>query len=168
MVTKKEEFVRTFLPDKIEDIIFAQIDLDITDLSLSDVLRNINDVYPKNSRTRNALISGRIAIGVLCKSELLYPISGILIIVSNGEADIEIVSRNYIVIGISEDRIRTDEEIKYVLDDLTRYIITEFKHSIAKFNDFYVKFVYDPYEQEMEDGDIYLDEIYDRILGKRK
>ena len=40
MTTTKQEFVKTFLPESVRDISFAQIDLDITDLSLADVLRN--------------------------------------------------------------------------------------------------------------------------------
>lgn len=167
MVTNKKEFIKTFLPDNIEDISFAQIDMDITDLSISDVLRNVNNTYKQNTRIRNAIISGRVAVGVLCKSELLYPISGVMIIISNGESDINIVSKNYIVIGISEERIRSDEEIKLVLDDITRYIISEFKHSIAKFDEFYIKFVYDPFEEELEDqGYDSLDKIYRKLMGK--
>ena len=84
MVANKKEFIRKFLPDKIEDVSFAQIDMDITDLAIADVLRNINTTYPKNSRIRNAIIGGRVAVGVLCKTELIYPLSGIFLIVSNG------------------------------------------------------------------------------------
>lgn len=168
MVTKKEEFIKSFLPDKIEDIRFAQIDLDITDLSLSDVLRNANSVYPINSRARNAIEGGRLAIGILCKSELLYPMTGILLIISDGENNIEIIARSYIVIVISEDRIKNDEDIKLTLDDVTKFILKEFKWSISKFNEFYVKFVYDPYEEEMEaeEEDVYIEELYKRLLGK--
>lgn len=168
MVTNKQEFIRTFLPEKIEDISFAQIDLDITDLSLADVMRNVDHTYPPNSRVRNAIISGKVAVGVLCKSELLYPLSGVMIIISNGDVDLSIVSRNYMVIGISEERIRTDEEIKLVLDDLTHYIIKEFRHSIAKFDEFYVKFVYDPYEEDLDNqGYAALDDIYRKLMGKK-
>lgn len=167
MVTNKKEFIRTFLPSKVEDISFAQIDMDITDLSIADVLRNINTTYPKNSRVRNAIINGRVAVGVLCKTELLYPLSGILLIVSNGEDPIEIVSKNYIVISVSELRIQSDDEIKLVLDDITRYIIKEFKFSIPKFTEFYVKFVYDPYEEESEDQGLEsLDKIYRKLMGR--
>lgn len=167
MVANKKEFIRKFLPDKIEDVSFAQIDMDITDLAIADVLRNINTTYPKNSRIRNAIIGGRVAVGVLCKTELIYPLSGIFLIVSNGETPINIVSKNYIVISISEERIVNDDEIKLVLDDITRYIIKEFKFTIPKFKDFYVKFVYDPYEEEAEfDGLESLDRIYRKLMGR--
>lgn len=167
MITNKKEFIRSFLPSKIEDISFAQIDMDITDLSIADVLRNINRTYPMNSRMRNAIISGRVAVGVLCKTELLYPLSGVVLIISNGDEPINVVSKNYIVFSISEFRIRTDEEINIILEDITKYIIQEFKFSIPKFTEFYVKFVYDPYEEELEEKGIEpLDRIYRKLMGK--
>lgn len=167
MITNKKEFIKSFLPKKIEDISFAQIDMDVTDLGLADILRNINGTYPQNCRVRNATINGRVAVGVLCKSELLYPLSGIVVIITNGEELIRIVSRNYIVFSISEERIRDDDLIKQVLDELTIYIIKEFKFTIEKFTDFYVKFVYDPYEEECEnDAFSTVDKIYRRLMGQ--
>lgn len=161
MTTTKQEFVRTFLPESVRDISFAQIDLDITDLSLADVLRNINRTFPENSRTRNAMISGQFAVGVLCKTELLYPISGILLIVTGDDAEIEIVSKNYVVIGVSEDRIKTNDDIHHVLDSITKYLIVSFRNSILKFNEFYSKFVYDAYEMEAEElEDDYINQLY--------
>ena len=161
MTTTKQDLVRTILPHPVENINFAQIDMDITDLSLADILRNVNKTFPKNSRTRNAIESGRYAVGVLCKTELLYPLAGILMIVTGNDTDIEIVSRNYIVIGVPEDLITNDDDIKHVLDGITKYIITSFRNSISKFNDFYVKFVYDAYEMESDmDEEVYIDELY--------
>lgn len=161
MTTTKQEFVRTFLPESVRDISFAQIDLDITDLSLADVLRNVNRTFPENSRTRNAMVSGQFAVGVLCKTELLYPISGILLIVTGDDAEIEIVSKNYVVIGVSEDRIKTNDDIHHVLDSITKYLIVSFRNSILKFNEFYSKFVYDAYEMEAEElEDDYINQLY--------
>ena len=153
MTTSKQEFVKTFLPDTVESINFAQIDLDISDLSLADVLRNANKTFPKNSRIRNSIASGHHAVGILCKTELLYPLSGILLIITGNDTDIEIVSRNYIVIGVQEDNITNDDDIKVILDDITKYIVSSFKDSIEKFEEFYVKFIYDAYEMECESVD---------------
>lgn len=147
---KKQEFVRTFLPDSVRDINFAQIDLDITDLSLADVMRNVNKTFPKNTRVRNAMASGQYAVGVLCKSESLYPLSGLLLIITGNDTRFEIVSKNHIVINVQEDDIVDDEHIKVVLDKITRYIITSFRDTIPKFDDFFVRFVYDPYEMESD------------------
>lgn len=153
MTTSKQEFVKTFLPDTVESINFAQIDLDISDLSLADVLRNANKTFPKNSRIRNAIASGHHAVGILCKTELLYPLSGILLIITGNDTEIEIVSRNYIVIAVQEDSITNDDDIKVILDDITKYIVTSFKDSIEKFEEFYVKFIYDAYEMECDSAD---------------
>lgn len=162
MTTSKQEFIKTFLPDTIESINFAQIDMDISDLSISDILRNANKTFPKNSKIRNAIASGHHAIGILCKSELLYPMSGLLLIITGDDTQIEIVSKNYIVISVQEDRITNDDDIKDIINGITKYIITSFKDSIVKFEEFYAKFVYDPYEMESDDYED--DEIYSRYL----
>lgn len=164
MTTTKQDFVKTFLPDTVEDINFVQIDLDITDLSLPDVLRNANKTFPKNSRIRNAIASGTYAVGILCKTELLYPLSGLLLIITGNDTDIEIVSQNYVVIAVQEDYITNDDNIKNIIDSITKYIIVSFKDSIAKFREFYAKFVYDEYEMESEMDDYNDDDIYSRYL----
>ena len=162
MTTSKQDFVKTFLPDSIESINFAQIDMDISDLSLSDILRNTNKTFPKNSKIRNLIASGKHAIGILCKSELLYPLSGVLLIVTGDDTQIEIVSKNYVVISVQEDRITNDDDIKDIINSITKYFITSFKDSIVKFEEFYAKFIYDPYELESEDYED--DDIYTRYL----
>lgn len=151
MITTKEEFVRTFLPPDVTDISYAQIDLDISDLSIADVLRNINRAFPKNSRNRNSIISGNMAVAVLCKSEDLYPISGLLLIIAGENINIELVSKNYIIISVPETHIIDDDLINIVLNNITKYIIDNFKDTLKNFNDFYIKFVYDPCEDESED-----------------
>ena len=160
MTTSKQEFVKTFLPDTVESINFAQIDLDISDLGLADVLRNANNTFPKNSRIRNAIASGRNAVGILCNTELLYPLSGLLLIITGNDTDIEIVSKNYVVISVQEDHITNDDDIKHIIDSITKYIIASFKDSIEKFPEFYAKFVYDEYEMESEIDD--MDDEYSR------
>lgn len=165
MTTSKHEFMRTFLPDTVEDISFAQIDLDITDLSLPDVLRNVNRTFPENSRNRNAIASGSFAVGVLCKTELLYPLAGLLLIITGNDTPIEIVSRNYVVISVQEDHIKTEDDIKTVIDNITKYIIVSFKDTIVKFHEFYAKFVYDEYEMEVEEDNTVEDDIYQRYLN---
>ena len=164
MTTSKQEFVRTFLPEEVRDVNFAQVNLDITDLSLGDILRNVNRTFPKNTRTRNAIESGNYAVAILCKTELLYPMSGLLLIITSGDSDIEIVSKNYIVIGVPEYLITNDDDIVRVLEQITKYIILEFRNSIAKFNEFYAKFVYDLYEmeEEFDESTDIIEELYNR------
>lgn len=165
MVTNKQEFVKTFLPEKIENISFAQIDMDITDLSLADILRNVNKTFPQNTRSRNAIASGTMAVGILCKTELLYPLAGLLLIITGDENEIEIVSKNYVVISVQEDMITNDDDIKHILDGITKYIISSFRNCIEKFNEFYIKFVYDAYELELEE-DNYTDEEIEALYNK--
>lgn len=146
MISSKEEFVRTFLPADVTNISYAQIDLDISDLSIADILRNVNRVFPKNSRNRNSIASGNMAVAILCKSEYLYPVSGLLLMVTGENIDVELVSKNYIIISVPENHIADDDEIRQVLGNITKYLIANFKDTLRNFNDFYVKFVYDMYE----------------------
>lgn len=163
MTTTKQEFIKTFLPDSITSINFAQIDLDISDLSLADILRNANRTFPKNSKIRNSIASGTHAVGILCKTELLYPLSGLLLIITGDDTQIEIVSKNYVVISVQEDRITNDDDIQSIIEGITKYIVTSFKDSIVKFKEFYAKFIYDEYEME-QDYDYEADNLYNRMF----
>lgn len=162
----KEAFIKTFLPDTIKDINFAQIDMDITDLALADILRNVNKTFPKNSHIRNAIASGNHAVGILCKTELIYPLSGLLLIVTGDDNIIELISKNYLVISVQEDDLTSDEKIKQILENITKYIIVEFKDSIEKFHEFYAKFIYDEYEMESEMEEFDYNELYERFKKK--
>ena len=153
MNTSKQDFIKTFLPEEVRSVNFVQIDMDITDLALADILRNINKSFPKNTKIRNDIASGHHAVGVLCKTELLYPLSGVLMIVTGNDTDLEILSKNYIVIGVQEDRITNDDDIKEIIDGVTKYIISNFRDTIPKFDTFYAKFVYDAYEMEYDSDD---------------
>ena len=74
MIQSKEEFIKSFLPDEVEKIELTQINMDITDLGLADILRNLNKLYPYNTRSRNAIISGKTVVGVLCRTDTLSPL----------------------------------------------------------------------------------------------
>lgn len=154
MIITKQDFIKSFLPDKIEDVIYAQINLDVTDLSLADILRNLHAAYPKNSRNRNRIASGQLAVGILCQTETLDPLKGLLIILTDDDNVIEIVSKNYIVISIPEYRIAKDDEIAEVVEKITLYLWKSFKESIKDFNEFYVRYVYDAYEMELAEGNV--------------
>jgi len=153
MIMTKQEFIKSFLPEEIEDVTYAQIDLDVTDLSIADILRNLNRTYPKNTRNRNSIASGQLAVGLLCKTESLDPLLGLFLILTNEENSIEIVSRNYIVISIPENKITSNDDIKEVLDKITLYLVKSFKDSLKNFNEFYIKYIYDLYEYEAEELD---------------
>jgi len=156
MIGSKEEFLKTFLPESVKEIIFTQINLDITDLSLSDILRNIDSTYPPNTRKRNAIASGTMAVGVLCKTETLDPMQGIFLLIGGGDLDLHLVSRRYIVIYVNEAKIRSDRKISDAIQKVTDSLVAIFKDDIDNLGDFYRKFIYDPYadEEHVDDYEI--------------
>ena len=151
MIENKIDFLKKFLPDTIKDIDYTQINLDITDLSFSDILRNLNKMYPPNSRNRNAIENGDMALGVLCKTETVEPYNGIFLLVCKKDLEINILSRNYIVLCISEHRIRTEEQLENLMDDITKYLIKAHYDTLRNLPDFYRKFIYN--ESELYDDD---------------
>lgn len=155
----KEAFLKSFLPESTKEMYFSQINLDITDLSLADILRNLNTLYPPNTRNRNAVENGDLVLGVLCRTETLDPYNGVVVFVCGKDVEINIASCNYIILAISEDRIRNDDLILQLLADITDFLIKNYSISMSNLPDFYRKFVYD--ESEMEDeSDDYRTEGY--------
>lgn len=146
MIENKIDFMKSFLPESVREIEYTQINLDITDLSFSDILRNLNRLYPPNSKNRNAIESGEMALGVLCKSETLEPYSGVFLIVCKKDLEINILSRNYIVLCISEQRIRTEVSLMDLMEDITGYLIKNYYEMMRNLPDFYRKFIYNETE----------------------
>ena len=151
MIEDKAAFLKTFLPASVTDIEYTQINLDITDLSFSDILRNLNRLYPPNSRNRNAIENGEMALGVLCRTETVDPYNGIFLLICQKDLDVNIVSKNYIVLCVSEQRIRTEESLVTLMDDITAYLIKYYYESLRNLPDFYRKFVYN--ESELYEDD---------------
>ncbi len=151
MIKNKEEFLKSFLPKSVISFDYTQINLDTTDLSLSDVLRNLNILYKPNTRQRMKIESGEMMVGVLCKTETLDPYMGIFILIGRKDIELNIVSSNYIVMGISEERIKTETSIEELMEELTSYLIENFAKSMKNLPDFYRKFVYN--ESELYDED---------------
>lgn len=159
MSTQKDEFLKSFLPDSIRDLDYTQINLDITDLSLSDILRNVNKLYPQNTRSRMAIEGGELAIGIMCKTDTIDPYNGVFLLVCGKGIEINITSCNYIVLSISEDRIKTEDGLLDLMTDITGYLITNFSSEMSNLPDFYRKFIYN--ETELyEDSDEYNTEGY--------
>lgn len=147
----KKTFIKSFFPDTVEDMSLVEMDLDITDLSIADILRNINKNFPKNSKERNKIKDGEKIIAVVCKTEYLEPLSGIILIITNDDTKIDILSKNYMVLAISEDYIKNDEGIKYCLNSLTSYLCQTYKDTLAQFETFYVRYIYN--EDDLYDND---------------
>lgn len=158
MITTKEDFLKRYLPESVKTFDFTQVSLDITDLSLTDVLRNLNKLYPLNSKNRMAVEGGEKVLGVLCKSETLEPYSGVFLIIGNKDLDVEVVSCEYIVLYISEARIRSELLLDTLMQDITDFLIHNYKNSMKNLPDFYRKYVYN--EAELYESDDYASSDY--------
>lgn len=148
MKAARLRMLKEVLPEKVQHIHMAIVDMDITLLSIADIVRNINRTFPKNTATRNAIANGTMAVAVLCKSELLKPISGLIIVITNEESQLRIKSKNYIVLSVDEHTIDSADKIMDMLDGFTNYLITNYGTLIPSFEKFYTLFVYDAYEME--------------------
>ena len=151
MIQSKEEFIKEFLPETVTALELTQINMDATDLGLADILRNLNSLYPYNSRSRNAIESGTLVVGVLCKTKTLDPLQGLFLLVSSDDLDFELISTNYLVVCVSEKAIRSSEKIEDVIYKLTNYLVKNYKNSMPNLADFYRKFIYDMDADENED-----------------
>ena len=148
MIQSKEEFIKSFLPDEVEKIELTQINMDITDLGLADILRNLNKLYPYNTRSRNAIISGKTVVGVLCRTDTLSPLSGLFILICADHLidKFEMMATNYLVLCLSEKTMRSEEKIDNAIYNLTDYLVNNYSETIRNLADFYRRFVYNPSE----------------------
>ena len=155
MIQSKEEFIRSFLPDEVENIELTQINMDITDLGLADILRNLNKLYPYNTRSRNAIISGKTVVGVLCRTETLAPLSGIFVLICADQLidKFEMMATNYLVLCLSEQTMRSEEKINDAIYNLTYYLVVNFSDTIKNLPDLYRKFIYNPEDGINDDSD---------------
>lgn len=155
MIQSKEEFIRSFLPDEVENIELTQINMDITDLGLADILRNLNKMYPYNTRSRNSIISGKTVVGVLCRTQTLSPLSGLFILICADHLidKFEMMATNYLVLCLSEKTMRSDDAINNAIYNLTDYLIANYRDTIKNIGDFYRKYIFDPSEMEDNDSD---------------
>ncbi len=143
------EIRKTYLPD-CRDVMFTQVDLDINDLGIADILRNINKLYPINSRKNQYIRNGDLALIVKCKSEYLSPMEGLVLIISDDKV-LNITARNHIVAVISVDRLSNEADIIDVTKGFLSYILSEYKNSLDDIKTFCVKYMYDI---DMEDNEL--------------
>lgn len=142
----KKKFLMSFLPESVEDLKVIHIDLELTGLTLCDILRNINKSFPKNSKDRYDMMDGKKLIAVICKSDLLYPISGIILLVG-GNLDIRIKSRNYVLISVNEADIADEESLDHVNTDIMVYLAKTLIPYVKAFNEFSNRSLYNDYER---------------------
>ena len=142
----KKKFLMSFLPESVEDLTVIHIDLELTGLTLCDILRNINKSFPKNSKDRYDMMDGKKLIAVICKSDLLYPVSGIILLVG-GNLDIRIKSRNYVLISVNEADIVDEETLDHVNTDIMVYLAKTLMPYVKAFNEFSNRSLYNDYER---------------------
>ena len=142
----KKKFLMSFLPESVEDLKVIHIDLELTGLTLCDILRNINKSFPKNSKDRYDMMDGKKLIAVICKSDLLYPVSGIILLVG-GNLDIRIKSRNYVLISVNEADIADEETLDHVNTDIMVYLAKTLIPYVKAFNEFSNRSLYNDYER---------------------
>lgn len=145
------KFLINLFEPKPYNLDIIQINLDETDLGLADVLRNTNRVLPINSRDRNSISSGFKVVGILCTSKLLAPMSGLLLFLVGDGVVSSIATKKYITMVINEKRISSEKEISVLIDDITMYMISEYRDTLSHFEDFYKKFIFDDYNDEFYD-----------------
>ena len=145
----KKKFLMSFLPESVEDLQVVMIDLEVTGLTLCDILRNVNKSFPKNSNDRNKITDGRMVIAVICKSELLDPLSGIVLMIS-GDIDIQITSRNYVIISIDESDIDNEETLNKINTDIMVWLAKTIGPMVPNFLNFSNRSLYNDYEYEGE------------------
>lgn len=145
----KMEALKEFLSPNVENLIHTQIDLDITNLTLSDVMRNINHTYPKSTIERERISEGRTALAVLCKSEYLFPLKGILVLLIGDSVDVNIISQKYAVVCVNERDITSETKIMNVNDRICVYLAKNFRETVTDFDMFYNRFLYNAYEAEV-------------------
>ena len=145
----KMDALKEFLSPNVENLIHTQIDLDITNLTLSDVMRNINHTYPKSTIERERISDGRTVLAVLCKSEFLFPLKGILLMIISDTVDVNIVSQKYAVVCVNEHDISSETKIMNVNDRICVYLAKNYREIVDDFDMFYNRFLYNAYEAEV-------------------
>ncbi len=150
-----KDALRAIFPNTVENIVYSPIDLDFTGMTIPDILRNWNKLFPTTSRERNLVSAGRSVHVVLLKSEYLDPYRGILLVFTDDQITIPLQSRNYLVFAINEQRLLDDDDITALITRFTAYLAKYCRYEMPKLKDFYSKYVYDPHEKEIEDEEIF-------------
>lgn len=138
----KQTFIQSFIPGA-KDVSIVTINLDTTDFTFGDILRNVNKSYPTSGRERNKIMSGDKAVALILKSKYLNPLSGVVFIICNDSKKVNVVSCNYIVISISEISIRDEDEIITTIDSIGDHFRENYLYDMENFEEFYKRYIYD-------------------------
>ena len=148
----KKKFIKSFFPPTVTDVQVVHMDLDQTGLTLCDILRGINTVFPEHSSGRYDMIDGRKVVAVICRSDLIEPINGIILLGSHG-AEIQTSSLSYILITVDEEDIKDEDSLNSINNSISMYLAKELRNKVANFDEFYIKYIYNDYEDRQYDDD---------------
>ena len=93
----KKAFLLSLMDPKPEEIELVQLDLDIGDITLCDVLRNFNTLFPENCRARYEIRDGHKVYAIICKSDYLQPLHAIVRLIGH-DPTINCESKNYLIL----------------------------------------------------------------------
>ena len=142
----KKGFILSLLDPQPKDVDIIQIDLETADITICDIFRNFNKIFPDNCMERYEIRNGEKVYAILCKSQLLNPLSGIIFIIGH-KCNVNTSSRNYLIMSINENDIDTEDKINRVNDAITDYMIMTISKYLPEFDKFYCRYVYNDYEQ---------------------
>ena len=148
----KKSFIKSFFPNSVEDVHLTTLDLDSSNLTLCDVLRNVNRTFPINSQDRFAIRDGRKVVTIICKSDLISPANGIVLIIAHN-AEIQTVSRNYVLISVDEEDIVSEKSLNRINNDIILYLAKLLRGAVRNFDEFFNKHLYNDYEELQDDDD---------------
>lgn len=150
----KKTFIKSFFPDTVEDVRIVPIDLDVAGLTLCDILRNINSTFHPNTQDRFAMIDGRMIVAVICRSDLIEPLNGIVLLVGR-DVTLFTESKNYILVSVDERDIKEEDRLNEINDSIIMYLAKLLRGCVRNFDEFYNVHLYNDYEelQYEEDDD---------------
>lgn len=151
----KKAFIKGLLSPPPKDVEIIQIDLDTANITICDIFRNFNTLLPANCRERYEIKNSYKVYAIICRSELLSPLSGLIFMIGNN-LEVDASSRNYIIMAINESDIETEDKLNKVNDAITDFMAATIVDYIPdeQFKLFYCRYMYNAYEQS-QDNELY-------------
>lgn len=145
----KDKIKELIIPEP-EDLEIVQINLDIKDITICDIFRNFNTLFPYNSQDRFEMRDGKKVYAIILRSVYLDPLTGIVLLLGNN-TDINAECRNYVILSINERELKDEISIHNINEIITKYLIDRIEKVCPNFPKFFVKYVYNDYEKEIEE-----------------
>lgn len=141
----KKAFLLSLMNPRPDSMELVQIDLDIDDITICDILRNFNKLFPENCRDRFEIRDGKKVYAIVCKSDYLHPFNGIVILIGH-DLILNAQCSRYLILSLDESDITTEDRINRINDGITKYLISDAANGIPEFEKFYCRYMYNDYE----------------------